>query len=98
VKNAGLVFTDPDVTVISLTLLKYGVMYRRRRPPTSRAATRPMFFIKLFRKSCETRPRITPESTLAEELARRVSAIEFRPTRGFLKDQRQPRRSDASTA
>jgi hypothetical protein len=57
-----------------------------------------MFFFKLFRKSSEVRPRFSPESGLAEELARRVSAIEFRPSRGFLKDQQQPKRSDPRAA
>ena len=57
-----------------------------------------MFFIKLFRKSFDFPQRFKPEAALAEELARRVSAIEFRPSRGFLKDRQQPRRSDASTA
>jgi len=58
----------------------------------------PMFLFKLFRKSSEVRPRFKPESALAEELARRVSAIEFRPSRGFLKDQRQPKRSEPHAA
>jgi hypothetical protein len=52
----------------------------------------PMLF-KLFRKPHDDRPRIEQDSTLAEELARRVSEIEFRPSKGFLKDQRQPKRS-----
>jgi hypothetical protein len=52
----------------------------------------PMPF-KLFRKPSAVRPRIEQDSALAEELARRVNAIEFQPSRGFLKDQRQPKRS-----
>ena len=50
--------------------------------------------LKLFRnKPSEIRPRFQQDSTLAEELARRVSAIEFQPSRGFLKDQWQQKRS-----
>jgi len=48
---------------------------------------------KLFRKSTDSRPRIEQSSELADELARRVSAIEFKPSKGFLKDQQQPKRS-----
>ena len=65
--------------------------------PDSRFS-QPMFFIKLFRKSSDPRPRIKPESALAEQLARRLSAIEFRPSRGFLKDQQQPKRAEPRTA
>jgi hypothetical protein len=48
---------------------------------------------KLFRKSIESRPRLEQSPELAEALARRVSAIEFKPSKGFLKDQQQPKRS-----
>ena len=48
---------------------------------------------KLFRKPAEVRPRVDQDSMLSDELARRVSAIEFRPSKGFLKDQQQPKRS-----
>jgi hypothetical protein len=48
---------------------------------------------KLLRKSSETRPQIDQASVLAEELARRVNAIQFKPSKGFLKDQQQPKRS-----
>jgi hypothetical protein len=48
---------------------------------------------KLFRKPSDVRPRVERDSSLAEELARRVNSIEFQPSRGFLKDQRQPKRS-----
>jgi hypothetical protein len=48
---------------------------------------------KLFRKSSEIRPRVDQDSALAQEHARRVSAIEFKPSKGFLKDQQQPKRS-----
>jgi hypothetical protein len=51
---------------------------------------------KIFRKSSEksadARPRFEQDSYLAEALARRVSAIEFQPSKGFLKDQQQPKR------
>jgi hypothetical protein len=50
---------------------------------------------KLFRKSSDVRPRIEQGTILAEELARRVNAIEFKPSKGFLKDQQQPKRSAA---
>lgn len=49
---------------------------------------------KLFRKSPDSRPRFEPDSSLAEALARRVNGIEFQPSKGFLKDQQQPKRSD----
>jgi hypothetical protein len=52
----------------------------------------PMLF-KLFRKPSDVRPRVERDTSLAEELARRVNSIEFQPSRGFLKDQRQPKRS-----
>jgi len=48
---------------------------------------------KLFRKPSSLRPRLEQASLLAEELARRVNSIEFQPSKGFLKDQRQPKRS-----
>jgi hypothetical protein len=47
---------------------------------------------KLFRKSSDVRPRFEQDSSLAEELARRVNSIEFQPSKGFLKDQWQPKR------
>jgi hypothetical protein len=47
---------------------------------------------KLFRKLCET-PRPPEGSALADELAKRMSAIEFKPSHGFLKDQQQPKRA-----
>jgi hypothetical protein len=50
-------------------------------------------FLKLFRKPADTRPRVEQDPALAEELARRVSEIQFRPSKGFLKDQQQPKRS-----
>jgi hypothetical protein len=48
---------------------------------------------KLFRKPSYLRPRLEQNSSLAEELVRRVNSIEFQPSKGFLKDQRQPKRS-----
>jgi hypothetical protein len=47
---------------------------------------------KLFRKSSSSRPRFEQDSALAEALARRVGGIEFQPSKGFLKDQHQPKR------
>jgi hypothetical protein len=48
---------------------------------------------KFFRKSPAARPRFQQDSALAEALARRVGGIEFQPSKGFLKDQQQPKRS-----
>lgn len=50
---------------------------------------------KLFKKAPESRPRLEQDPILAEDLARRVNAIQFRPSKGFLKDQQQPKRSIA---
>ncbi len=51
---------------------------------------------KLFRKSSsDSRPRFEQDSSLTEDLFRRVHAIEFQPKKGFLKDQQQPKRSAA---
>lgn len=47
---------------------------------------------KLFRKQTETRPRFEQDASVVEALQRRVEAIEFQPSKGFLKDQRQPKR------
>jgi hypothetical protein len=49
---------------------------------------------KLFRKASSSPPRFEQDSALAEALARRVGGIEFQPSKGFLKDQRQPKRSN----
>ena len=49
--------------------------------------------LKLFRKQSDTRPRFEQDSSLTEELARRVSEIEFQPTKGFLKDRQVEKRS-----
>jgi hypothetical protein len=51
---------------------------------------------KLFRKPTEIRPSFRQDATLAEELVRRVNAIDFQPSRGFLKDQWQQKRSAAA--
>jgi hypothetical protein len=50
---------------------------------------------KLFRKpaSSDARPRFEQDSYLAEELARRVEAISFQPSKGFLKDRQVQKRS-----
>ena len=52
-------------------------------------------FLKLFRKAPEARPHVEQDPALADNLARRVSEIQFKPSKGFLKDQRQPKRSAA---
>jgi hypothetical protein len=43
--------------------------------------------LKLFRKTPDDRPRFEQDSSLADALARRVNAIEFQPSKGFLKDR-----------
>lgn len=53
---------------------------------------------KLFRKpqkSTDERPRFEQDPSLAEALARRVNEIEFQPSKGFLKDRQQPKRTHA---
>ena len=47
---------------------------------------------KLFRKQTDSRPRFEQDADTAEALQRRVDAIQFQPSKGFLKDQRQPKR------
>jgi hypothetical protein len=51
--------------------------------------------LKLFRKSkpAESPPRFEQDASLSEALAERVRAIEFQPSKGFLKDQQQPKRA-----
>ena len=53
---------------------------------------RPMLF-KLFRKPSESPPRFEQDASMAEALQRRVDAIQFQPSKGFLKDQQQPKRA-----
>jgi hypothetical protein len=53
--------------------------------------TRAMLF--MFRKQTDTRPRFEQDASTAEALQRRVDAIQFQPSKGLLKDQRQPKRS-----
>jgi hypothetical protein len=48
---------------------------------------------KLFRKPADTRPRFEQDASVAEALQRRVDAIDFQPSKGFLKDQQQPKRA-----
>jgi hypothetical protein len=51
-------------------------------------------FSKLFRKpSPDSRPRFEQDSCLAEALVRRVNAIEFQPSKGFLKDRQVEKRT-----
>ena len=52
---------------------------------------------KLFRKPPESRPRFEQDASISEELQRRVDAIQFQPSKGFLKDQQQPKRSGRRT-
>jgi hypothetical protein len=51
-----------------------------------------MFFRK-FRKQSDPPPRFEQDASVVEALQRRIDAIQFEPSKGFLKDQRQPRRS-----
>lgn len=55
---------------------------------------------KLFRKpaSSDVRPRFEQDSYLAEALARRVDAIQFQPSKGFLKDRQVQKRSASRKA
>jgi hypothetical protein len=64
------------------------------RPPSPPlTAEIPTMLFKLFRKTpADVRPRFEQDSALTDELARRVSAIEFQPSKGFLKDRQQTRR------
>jgi hypothetical protein len=54
--------------------------------------------LKLFRKSSDIRPRFEQDPSFAEELARRFKAIDFQPSRGFLKDRWQPKRPASPAA
>ena len=54
-----------------------------------------MFFWK-FRKQPESPPRFEQDASVVEALQRRIDAIQFEPSKGFLKDQRQPKRSARS--
>lgn len=54
-----------------------------------------MFFWK-FRKQSDSRPRFEQDASVVEALQRRVEAIQFEPSKGFLKDQRQPKRAARS--
>ena len=47
---------------------------------------------KLFRKQPDTRPRFEQDAEMVEALQRRMDAIDFQPSKGFLKDQQQPKR------
>lgn len=49
--------------------------------------------LKLFRKQPDARPRFEQDTSMSEALQRRVNAIQFQPSKGFLKDHRQPKRS-----
>jgi hypothetical protein len=47
---------------------------------------------KLFRRPSSSCLRLEPDPSLAAELQRRFDAIDFRPSKGFLKDRHQPKR------
>ncbi|MGH8187536.1 MAG: hypothetical protein ACREUC_13330, partial [Steroidobacteraceae bacterium] len=51
-----------------------------------------LMLFRLFRKQPDPRPRFEQDAAVAEALRRRVNSIEFQPSKGFLKDQRQPKR------
>lgn len=55
-----------------------------------------MLLTKLFRKPTDSRPRFEQDPSLAEALARRVESIDFQPSKGFLKDRQQPKRTARS--
>ncbi len=48
---------------------------------------------KFFCKPSPIRLQLQQDSSLTEALVRRVNAIDFQPSRGFLKDQWQQKRS-----
>lgn len=48
---------------------------------------------RLFRRQPDSRPRFEQDASMAEALQRRVDAIAFQPSKGFLKDQKQAKRS-----
>lgn len=50
-----------------------------------------MLFRK-FRKQPDPNPRFEQDASVAEELQRRIDAIQFEPSKGFLKDQMQSKR------
>jgi hypothetical protein len=54
--------------------------------------------LKLFRKAPEERPRFEQDASLADAHARRVSAIQFQPSKGFLKDRPVLKRSGRQPA
>jgi hypothetical protein len=60
--------------------------------PTPIRSTQPMFS-RLFRKHSETPPRFEQDASVVEALQRRVEAIEFQPSKGFLKDRKQAKRA-----
>jgi hypothetical protein len=62
-------------------------------PPAKHQAIIQIMRFKFFRKSSASRPRFEQDSALAEALARRVDGIEFQPSKGFLKDRQQPKRT-----
>lgn len=47
---------------------------------------------RMFRKPSNSGARFEQDASLAEALQRRIETIQFEPTKGFLKDQWQPRR------
>jgi hypothetical protein len=53
---------------------------------------------KLFGKQSDSRQRFEQDASTSAALQRRVNAIQFQPSRGFLKDQRQPKRSTTLSA
>lgn len=55
-----------------------------------------MFFWKFRKQSDSPRPRFEQDASVVEALQRRIDAIQFEPSKGFLKDQRQPKRSARS--
>src|SRR3954469_7719390 len=80
---------------LSRASTRISVSYAQRNAACSVFAVQAMTF-KLFRtkpSTDELRPRFEPDPSLAEALARRVNEIDFQPSKGFLKDRPQPKRS-----
>jgi hypothetical protein len=45
----------------------------------------------LARRTSKHPPRLTPDTAQAEALRRKLAALDYTPSTGFLKDHKQPR-------
>jgi hypothetical protein len=75
-----------------LTVRRFAQLCQRRECAHVPTGT-PSMLLKLFRKQPHPRPSFAHDASISGALERRVSAIDFRPSGGFLKDQRQCKRS-----